>query len=198
MFFAKRFFDISAAVPGIVVLSPVFLVIGLLVRRDGGPVIFAHERVGFRGRPFRVYKFRTMVPNAHLIGPAVTGGSDPRITPIGRVLRKYKLDELPQLFNVLEGSMSLVGPRPEVRKYVDAYPERYAALLARVKPGITDNAAIEFVDEERMLAGVADVEGTYIREILPRKLELYESYAAHPSLWTDMRLILQTLAKIVR
>lgn len=195
---AKRIFDLCAVIPGLILLLPALLVIGLLVRRDRGPMIFAHERIGFRGKPFKVYKFRTMVPNAHMIGPAVTGGSDPRITPIGRVLRKYKLDELPQLFNVLEGTMSLVGPRPEVRKYVDAYPERYAALLDKVKPGITDNAAIEFVDEEAMLADVQDVEGTYIREILPRKLALYEQYAAAQSLLTDIKLIFLTLAKIVR
>ncbi len=193
---AKRLLDLTASIAGLVILSPVLLGCGLVIRLTSpGPVLFSHRRAGRHGRPFELLKFRTMVDRS--VGAQVTSAGDPRITRVGRTLRKYKLDELPQLINVARGEMSLVGPRPEVQRYVDCYPERYARVL-EVRPGITDFAAIEYRDEELVLARSAEPERAYVDEVLPAKLRLYEKYLAEQSIATDVCLILRTIGAILR
>lgn len=193
----KRVIDVAGSLVGLVVLAPALVSIGALVRvTSPGPAFFRQERVGRAGKPFQIYKFRTMRLAEAGSGPQVTAQGDPRITPTGQVLRRYKLDELPQLWNVLRGDMSLVGPRPEVPKYVAAFPEEWAAVLS-VRPGITDFAAIEFVDEESALAKSADPERAYLDEVLPKKLALYRMYIEQQSLGTDLSLIFSTLRRIV-
>ncbi|RMH61538.1 MAG: sugar transferase [Zetaproteobacteria bacterium] len=196
---AKRLFDLLFTIPGLILVFPLFLFIALWIKLDSpGPIFFRQERVGFGGRPFMILKFRTMVMNAESIGPKVTSDGDPRITRSGRWLRKYKLDELPQLINVLKGEMSLVGPRPEVPEYVAHYPADVREQVLSVPPGITDFAAIEFRDENTMLEHAADPQRTYLERILPIKLKLYLKYVRERSLWTDFVLILRTMAKVVR
>lgn len=192
----KRGFDLLLASVGLVVLSPLFLLAGLAVKRgSAGPVFFRQVRVGRHGRPFRIYKFRTMRQDAEAHGGQLTVGEDPRITPEGAFLRKYKLDEFPQLINVVLGEMSLVGPRPEVPKYVALYDERQRAVLT-VRPGITDPASIEFRDENALLAEAEDPERTYVEVIMPRKLEMNLAHIQHQSVLTDLRVILQTLQRV--
>ena len=190
---SKRLFDIVCASLGLLVLAPVGLVIALLVKlSDGGPVFFGQIRIGQFGKPFRIWKFRSMVVNADQIGVPVTKALDPRITRIGRFLRKTKLDELPQLWNVLVGEMSFVGPRPEVPRYVDRYtPEQREILNCR--PGITDVASLLFRNEEALLCGTADVEGFYLQYCVPKKIELNRQRAQRASLLQDIWVILQTL-----
>ena len=194
----KRLFDCLSAAIGLIALSPLLLGLALLIKLSSpGPVIFGHERAGRNGARLRVWKFRTMVQNASSLGgPLTLGGHDPRITAIGRFLRKTKLDELPQLFNVLVGQMSLVGPRPEAWKYVDMFPEDFAEIL-RVRPGITDPASIEFRDEGSLLATSPDPERTYIEDILPQKIRLAKDYIAQHSLRSDLSLILRTVARLL-
>ena len=190
---AKRIYDAVLAAMGLVLFSPVFLVIALLVKlSDGRPVFYRQQRVGQGGGLFWIWKFRTMVVDADRQGLAVTKDGDSRITPVGRWLRKSKLDELPQLWNVLCGEMSFVGPRPEVPQYVAMYSEAQREVL-RVKPGITDVATLEFRHEEELLARAADTERFYREECLPRKIELNLQYQSRASLWQDTRIILQTL-----
>ncbi|MBX3744343.1 MAG: sugar transferase [Verrucomicrobiae bacterium] len=189
----KRLTDVVTSALGLLVLSPLGLLIALSVKLgDGGPVFFGQERMGRGGRPFRIWKFRTMVPNADRVGIAVTQGRDPRITRVGRWLRRWKLDELPQLWNVLVGEMSLVGPRPEVPRYVALYDEGQREVL-RLRPGITDVASLAFRHEEELLAGADDVEGFYVRECLPRKIALNLEYQAMATWWTDAGVVLRTL-----
>ena len=189
----KRAYDVVFSLAGLIVLSPLFALIALAVRlTDGGRVIYRQKRVGLEGRPFWICKFRTMVHDADRKGPAVTKDGDDRITTIGRVLRKTKLDELPQLWNVLKGEMSLVGPRPEVPRYVRHYTPEQREVL-HCKPGITDLASISFRDEERWLGDAAELEEFYLRQCMPRKLELNREYARRASLWSDTWIILQTL-----
>ncbi len=196
---AKRLLDLALTIPGLVLLAPLLLAIGAWVRLDGpGPVIFRQQRVGRGGRLFTLLKFRTMVPDAELIGARVTTGDDSRITRSGRFLRRYKLDELPQLFNVLGGSMSLVGPRPEVPEFVAEYPPAIRDKVLSVRPGITDLAAIEFRNEADLLAATDDPRETYLRDVLPCKLKLYERYVDNRSVALDIRIIVRTLAAIVR
>jgi len=194
----KRIFDFVASLCAIVVLSPMFIVIAVLIKKeDGGKVFFRQVRVGQNGKLFRIYKFRTMVENAEKMGAKVTKGDDPRITKIGRILRKYKVDELPQLVNVLKGEMSLVGPRPEVPEYVNAYKKDYKRIL-KVKPGITDFAALEYIDEERLLKDTENPEKIYLEKILPEKIKYYKKYIQEISFLTDLKLILRTILRIVR
>jgi len=194
--YGKRIFDILASLSGLIILSPLLLLIGLLIKlTDRGPVFFTQVRIGQDFKPFRLIKFRSMVVNADKMGALVTGGNDPRITPIGKFLRKTKLDELPQLINVLKGDMSLVGPRPEVAKYIDPYREEYREIL-QVKPGITDYAAIEYRNEEEVLKQYKDPEEGYIKEVLPAKIDLYRKYISEISFFTDIKLIFQTLLRI--
>jgi lipopolysaccharide/colanic/teichoic acid biosynthesis glycosyltransferase len=193
---AKRGLDIVASAVGLVVLSPVLAAIALAVKRGArGPVLFRQERVGLDGRPFRIVKFRTMRVGAS--GPLVTASGDPRVTGLGRFLRRYKLDELPQLWNVLLGDMSLVGPRPEVARYVRLFPEDYARIL-QIRPGLTDYAAVEYRDEERTLRTAPDPEAAYTAVVLPSKIALYHRYLDEMSFGTDVRLVLRTLAALLR
>lgn len=190
--------DIAVATIGLVVLSPLFLLIAALVKTGStGPIFFRHERVGRGFRTFGVLKFRTMVHNAAQIGGAITLGNDPRVTPIGRILRKTKLDELPQLLNVLKGDMSLVGPRPEVRRYVDMFRQDYEAIL-QVRPGITDLASVKFRDEETVLGNSADWEDKYARCVLPEKIRLAKEYVERRSTLLDLRIIGSTLLLLLK
>jgi lipopolysaccharide/colanic/teichoic acid biosynthesis glycosyltransferase len=195
----KRAFDLAFSTAGLVLLSPLFLAIALWIRFDSpGPVLFRQVRVGMAGKPFRIFKFRTMLADAESRGPRITAGEDPRITRAGRFLRRYKLDELPQLLNVMLGQMSLVGPRPELPCYVALYPEGVRERVLSVPPGITDYASIEFREESAMLRFAEDPEGTYINRIMPVKLRYYEQYVRNRSFLGDLRLVVQTLWKIRR
>jgi lipopolysaccharide/colanic/teichoic acid biosynthesis glycosyltransferase len=189
----KRFFDIVAAAFGLVLLSPLLAIVALLVKCGSpGRALFRHERVGRGFRPFGVFKFRTMVQDAPKLGGPITFGADPRITSIGKLLRNTKLDELPQLANVLVGDMSLVGPRPEVRRYVDMFREDYEIIL-QVRPGITDLASIEYRDEAAILGNAANPEEEYVRRVLPEKIRLAKEYVRRQSLLLDMKIIFGTL-----
>jgi lipopolysaccharide/colanic/teichoic acid biosynthesis glycosyltransferase len=192
----KRCFDFVASLFGIVLLSPVLVLIAIAVKCSSrGPVLFLQERVGRGFRRFRIYKFRTMVVDAPKLGLQITAGKDPRITRVGRFLRKWKLDELPQLVNVLKGEMSFVGPRPEVPRYVDMFREDYACVLS-VRPGITDPASLKYRDEAAILAKSADPEETYVHEILPEKIMLAKEYVAQASLRGDIALIWKTIRHV--
>lgn len=195
---SKRLFDVLAAAGGLIVLAPMLLAIALWIRLDSrGPALYRQRRVGRHGRLFDIYKFRTMVQRPD-DGRQLTVGQDPRITRAGRFLRRTKLDELPQLLNVLEGTMSLVGPRPEVPRYVDRYPPAVRQTVLSVAPGITDLAAILYKDESDILGRAADPERAYVETILPVKLEYYQRYVRERSFWLDLRIIFRTLAAIVR
>ncbi|HEU4588119.1 MAG TPA: SDR family NAD(P)-dependent oxidoreductase [Gemmatimonadales bacterium] len=192
---SKRIFDIGGSLAGLILLWPVFAAVALLVRlEDGGPVLFRQERVGVGGRFFRMLKFRTM--RRATAGALLTVADDPRVTRVGRWLRRFRLDELPQLVNVLRGEMSLVGPRPEVPQFVAHYTREQRRVLELV-PGITDPASLHFLDEEKLLAGASDPEATYIRDILPKKIRLQLDYAAECTAWRDFLLILDTLVRLV-
>ncbi len=190
---AKRLYDVFFSFCGLAVLSPFFVVTAALIKlADGGAVFYRQMRVGLHGQPFSIWKFRTMVPGADRMGTLVTGDGDPRVTWIGRILRKTKLDELPQLWNVLKGEMSLVGPRPEVSKYVERYTPEQRRIL-NLKPGITDLASINFRNEELLLKNADDVEEFYVRHCIPRKLKLNLEYAKRANLFSDTWIILQTI-----
>lgn len=192
----KRIFDIVIALPALLVLSPLLILIALLIKADSsGPVLYLQERIGRNRNPFFIYKFRTMHVDADKKGLLTVGGRDPRVTRMGYRLRKYKLDELPQLFNVLTGTMSLVGPRPEVKKYVDLYTAEQLKVLS-LTPGITDYASIAYSDENERLAKSAHPEQTYIEEIMPAKLQLNLKYLQEQSLLTDVKIIIRTIRKI--
>jgi lipopolysaccharide/colanic/teichoic acid biosynthesis glycosyltransferase len=194
----KRAFDIVAASLGLVVLSPLLLLVALLIKLDsGGPVFFRQERIGRRFRPFLIYKFRTMVQEAPRQGGPITFGADPRITRTGRILRKTKVDELPQLINVLRGEMSMVGPRPEVREYVELFREDYVDIL-RVLPGITDLASLTYRHEAEILGRSEDPEAEYIRRVLPEKIRLAKEHVKRSSLRFDLTLIFKTLLALFR
>lgn len=191
---SKRLFDLVGAVLGLVLLSPVLLMIAVWIKRDSpGPVLFRQQRVGRYGRLFAIHKFRTMVADAPARGPALTVGDDPRITPPGAFLRRSKLDELPQLLDVLAGNMSLVGPRPEVRAYVAHYPAGLRDAVLAVRPGITDPVSLQLADESEILARAADPEHEYIHVLLPMKLRIAAAYAQDATLATDLRIIGRTL-----
>jgi lipopolysaccharide/colanic/teichoic acid biosynthesis glycosyltransferase len=193
---SKRAFDIIAALLGLTLLAPLLLLVALLIKLDSaGPIFFRQERMGKGFRPFRIYKFRTMVQDAPHKGGPITFGADPRITRLGRVLRRTKLDEFPQLLNVLRGEMSFVGPRPEVRPYVDLFREDYEEIL-RVVPGITDLASVQYRDEAEVLGRFADPEAAYVGHILPDKIKLAKEYVRRASLIFDITVILKTLTKL--
>lgn len=193
----KRFLDIGASVVGLAACAPLMLVAAVLVKcTSPGPVFFRQQRIGRYFKPFKILKFRTMVVDAPHMGLPITAAGDPRVTPVGRVLRKYKVDELPQLFNVLVGDMSFVGPRPEVLKYVEMFREDFAELL-QIRPGITDAASLEYADESEVLAASDDCEATYIRDVLPKKIQLGKEYLRDAGLWRDVSLIVRTVLKIV-
>ncbi|QYZ67967.1 MAG: sugar transferase [Gammaproteobacteria bacterium (ex Lamellibrachia satsuma)] len=195
---AKRLFDLLLTLPGLLLLLPLMAVIALWVRLDSpGPVLFRQQRVGRGGVSFALLKFRSMRVDAEKLGPKVTVGADPRITRSGQLLRKSKLDELPQLFNVVMGQMSLVGPRPEVPEYVAHYPAEIHDKVLSVLPGITDLASIEFRNENAMLEGADDPVATYLNEIMPIKLDYYVSYVEQRSLWLDLKIIFRTFWAVV-
>jgi len=190
---AKRLYDVVFSLAGLVALSPAFLLIAALIKiADGGDIFYRQIRIGLQGRPFRICKFRTMVPAAEQAGPFVTKDGDARVTWIGRILRKTKLDELPQLWNVLKGDMSLVGPRPEVPHYVQYYTPEQRDIL-RCKPGITDLASLRFRDEEVLLRNADSLEEFYIQQCIPRKLRLNREYAERANLLSDTWIIVQTI-----
>ncbi|MBI2722863.1 MAG: sugar transferase [Bacteroidetes bacterium] len=194
----KRGLDIVFSLAGIVFLLPFFFIIALMIIINSGfPVLFFQKRVGQFNKDFNLIKFRTMKTDSDKKGLLTVGGRDPRITSMGYYLRKYKLDELPQLFNVFLGSMSLVGPRPEVRKYVNFYNEEQKQVL-NVKPGITDYASLEYFSENELLAKSSTPEHTYINEIMPAKLELNKKYISEAGVITDLKVILKTIIKIFR
>lgn len=195
----KRLFDFCASSLGLLVLSPLLAIISIAVKLDSrGPVYFRQERVGQFGVPFRIHKFRTMVVNAEARGMQITVGADPRVTRVGVFLRRYKLDELPQLIDVFLGRMSLVGPRPEVPRYVACYPPEVRGLVLSVRPGITDRASIEFKDENEILGRAADPHRAYVEEVLPVKLGYYVDYVKNRSLIGDVGIIILTLLAIAR
>lgn len=195
---SKRLFDLVAALCGLVVLAPLFALIAVCIRLDSpGPAWFRQQRIGRHGVPFNIIKFRTMrVGNGG--GAQLTVGLDARITRVGRFLRHYKLDELPQLINVVAGSMSLVGPRPEVPCYVACYAPEVRAIVLSVAPGITDWASICYKDENAILGGSPDPERAYLDTILPAKLAYNVRYVRERSFWTDLRIIFSTLAALLR
>ncbi len=195
----KRIFDVTLTIPGLILLMPLFAIMAILIKIDSpGPVFYRQERVGKDSELFEIYKLRTMVVDAHKIGPLLTLEGDSRITRVGYWLRKYKIDELPQLINVLQGQMSLVGPRPEVLKYVEKYTPQQRAVLLLV-PGITDPASIKYRNENEVLAILEsnsdgnDFEYIYINEIMPEKIRINLEYADNRSLWSDFKVILATI-----
>jgi lipopolysaccharide/colanic/teichoic acid biosynthesis glycosyltransferase len=186
----KRVFDLISATIGLLIFGLPMLAVATWIKLDSpGPVFFRQERVGRHGKVFRIHKFRTMAVDAEARGPQLTVGGDVRVTRAGRVLRANRLDELPQFLDVLAGDMSLVGPRPDVPRYVDQWPPALRERVLAVRPGITDPASLEFRDEATLLAGATDPEREYLDVILPRKLARAADYADHASLWTDLAVI---------
>ena len=193
----KRIFDITLSLFGLIILLPFMLIIAILIKIDSkGSVFFKQVRVTKNGREFKIFKYRTMRVGSDKYSQ-ITVGKDDRITKIGLFLRKYKLDEIPQLINVFIGDMSLVGPRPEVPKYVALYTEEQREIL-KVRAGITDYASIEFSNENDILADEADPEKAYIEKIMPRKIELNKKYLSEISVITDIKIILLTIKKILK
>jgi len=196
---AKRLFDLMASGLGLLVLAPFLLVIALAIKLESpGPVFFRQERVGRLGQTFRIHKFRTMVSDAERRGLQITVGADARVTRIGGALRKYKLDELAQLIDVFVGDMSLVGPRPEVPRYVACYPAEARDIVLSVKPGITDRASIEYKDENEILGKAKDPHQAYVNEVLPIKIRYYIDYVKTRTFWGDIRIIFATVRALVR
>lgn len=192
----KRAFDYLVAAIGLVLLFPVFAVVSILIKVDSsGPIFFRQERIGKGFRPFLIYKFRTMVEDAARRGTAITVGADPRITRVGRFLRQTKIDELPQLVNVLMGEMSLVGPRPEVAHYVEMFREDYGEIL-QVRPGITDLASLKYQSESEWLSRFDNPEREYVTHVLPEKIKLAKEYVQRTSMIVDIVLILKTVPKL--
>lgn len=195
---AKRLFDIVMSALGLAALSPILLITALAVRLDTpGPVMYRQARVGRHGRVFHIHKFRSMQVQQSADALQVTADGDPRITRSGRIIRQWKLDELPQLIDVFLGDMSLVGPRPEVPRYVDSYPPALRDVVLSVRPGITDPASIHFRDENALLAGEADRDRAYIEKVLPEKLRMQAQYVRERSFMADIRIIFQTLRAVV-
>jgi len=192
---SKRFFDLCCVLPSLILISPLFLLIAFWIKLDSrGSVFFLQIRIGQFGKPFKIIKFRTMRPSEG--GANLTIGRDARITRCGHFLRQYKLDELPQLINVLKGEMSLVGPRPEVPEYVELYPEGIKEYVLSVPVGITDYASIEFRHESELLANSQQPEMDYVEKILPLKLAYHQQYVQEQSLYLDFKLILRTFRRI--
>lgn len=195
---AKRLFDLFASLTGLVFLGPFLLLMALAIKLDStGPIFFRQERVGRYGKVFRIHKFRTMVIDAESKGLQITVGIDSRITRIGSFLRKYKLDELPQLIDVLLGKMSMVGPRPEVPRYVNYYSNEVRNVVLSLRPGITDRASIEFKTESEILGRADDPHRAYVEEVLPIKLRYYVEYVKQRSFVGDIRIILDTFKAIL-
>jgi lipopolysaccharide/colanic/teichoic acid biosynthesis glycosyltransferase len=195
---AKRVFDIAVAATALLLLAPLLLAVAVAVRLDSrGPVFFRQERVGRHGVVFRIHKFRTMHVDAERHGPQVTVGRDARITRVGHWLRERRIDELPQFIDVIKGDMSLVGPRPEVPRYVAHYPADLKARVLAVRPGMTDPATLAHIDEASLLARAPDPEQAYVREVLPRKLAAQADYLARATWGSDLRLLLTTVRTLL-
>ncbi|MCS7207313.1 MAG: sugar transferase [Dehalococcoidia bacterium] len=191
--FTKRLLDLFVALAGLTLTAPLFLLIAIAIKLDSpGPVFYRGLRIGQHGRPFRIFKFRSMVVNAERLGGPSVADTDPRITRVGKFLRKTKLDELPQLLNVLKGEMSLVGPRPEVPQYVEMFTPEERAILS-VKPGMTDWASLWDIDEGAILAKEPDPEKAYQEKIRPEKIRLQLKYVRERSLWTDLKILALTV-----
>jgi lipopolysaccharide/colanic/teichoic acid biosynthesis glycosyltransferase len=191
----RRPFEVFFAAAGLLLAAPLLAVIAIAIKlEDGGPVLYLQPRMGRNFRSFRLFKFRTMIPHADRLGCPLTEPGDPRITRVGRTLRRYKLDELPQLINVITGDLQLVGARPELARYVELFRPQYETIL-RDRPGITDPASIIFCDEERLMAA-GNVEGHYVSQMLPRKLAISIEYARNRSFVSDLRLLLYTAARL--
>jgi lipopolysaccharide/colanic/teichoic acid biosynthesis glycosyltransferase len=196
---SKRVFDWLASGLGLLLLAPLLVLLAVLIKLDSpGAVFFRQERVGRGGKLFRIHKYRTMISDAERRGLQLTVGADSRVTRVGQWLRKYKLDELPQLLDVWLGNMSLVGPRPEVPRYVACYPDDVRVVVLSVRPGITDRASIEFRDENEILGTAADPHKAYVNEVLPIKLRYYVEYVETRTLLGDIKLILRTLRVLIR
>ena len=196
---AKRLFDIIMSLFGLIVLSPVILVVAIIIKADSkGHVFYRGQRIGKNGKPFRMFKFRTMVQNADKIGGPSTSADDPRLTKIGLFLKKYQLDEVPQLFDVLRGTMSLVGPRPEVKIYTDMFTEEERKIILSVRPGMTDLASLWDFHEAELLNGAEDPEKEYMEKIRPNKLKLQQEYVKKMSFTGDIKIIFQTVLKILK
>ncbi len=194
----KRVFDIILSALGLILLSPLFLVLAIAIATDSpGGIFYRQTRVGKNGHPFRIFKFRSMRSGSDKKGQLTVGSTDQRITRTGRFIRKHKLDEFPQLINVLKGDMSLVGPRPEVPKYVAMYNDEQKKVLS-VRPGITDYASIEYANENDLLSSSSNPEKTYIDEVMPAKLALNKKYISEAGLGTDIKLIFRTLGKVFK
>ena len=197
-FFIKRNLDILITFVSAVLFFPVIIVVSMVILVSSGyPVFFLQERVGKDWKSFKIIKFRTMVKNADKKGIGVSSHNDSRITSIGKFLRKFKIDEIPQIFNVLMGNMSLVGPRPELLKYAEYYMDDYSEIL-KVKPGITDYASLKFRNESELLKNTSDNEKFYINKILPEKIQLYKKYLKEANLKTDLRIIFSTFKALFR
>lgn len=195
---AKRLFDLLFSLAGLLLFSPLFLLIALWVRLDSrGPVIFTQQRVGKEGKLFRIYKFRTMVPDAERQGTAITVANDRRVTACGAFLRKYKLDELPQLVNILKGEMTLIGPRPEVPHYVRLYTKEQRQVLL-MTPGLTDEASIKYRNENELLREADCAERVYVEQIMPDKLRINLEYMRSASLRRDLQIIWKTVGEVLR
>lgn len=193
----KRLFDIIASGLGLIVLSPLFVILAIWIKTDSkGPVFYRQTRVGRGNKDFQLYKFRSMRPDSDKLGLITVGGRDPRVTRSGYYIRKYKLDEFPQLINVFIGDMSLVGPRPEVRKYVDMYTTEQMRVLS-VRPGITSLASIRYRNENDILAATDDPDRCYIEQVMPDKLAIDLEYVDRATLWNDIKLIFSTFRKII-
>ena len=193
----KRLFDIIFALLGLILVSPLLLLIAIIIKMTaGGPVFYKGQRVGKNGRLFKIWKFRTMIPDAEKQGGSATSANDSRLTKLGKFLKRYKLDELPQLFNILRGEMSFVGPRPEVSFYVNMMAEEERKIILSVRPGMTDLASLWDFREEEVLKGSPDPEKTYMEKIRPTKIKLQLDYVKNRSFWLDLKIILKTILKI--
>ncbi len=196
--YGKRIFDLALSVPSFIILLPIFLITAILIKLGvPGSVTFTQERIGLGGKAFKLYKFRTMVNGASEMGPSITATNDPRITKVGKLLRKYKIDEMLQVLNVINGDMSVIGPRPERKEYVEKYKNDYDEIL-KIRPGITDYAAIVFRNEEEILAKFRNVEEGYLKEILPEKIKLYRKYIEDMTLETDVKIFFITIWTIFK
>jgi len=195
----KRIFDTFFSFFGLILTSPLFAIIAILIKLDSkGPVFYRGVRIGQFGKQFKIFKFRTMVEKAEELGGPSTAADDPRLTKFGRFLRKYKFDELPQLINVLKGEISLVGPRPEVKMYIDMMSEKERKTILSVKPGITDFASLWDFREEEVLKGSPDPEKTYLEKIRPKKIQLQLKYVKNRSFLLDLKIILKTIWQILK
>jgi len=195
----KRLFDIFFSIVGLIISFPIILVVFILIKLDSrGPVIYGAKRAGKKGKNFIMYKFRTMVVNADKIGGPSTSGDDPRLTKIGKILRKYKIDEIPQFINILNGDMSFVGPRPEIISEVELYDEKVREKILSVSPGLTDLASLADLHEEEVLMGSADPHQAYREKIQPQKIKLQLEYIEKKSFWLDIKIIFKTIINIFR